>query len=269
MSAVRPGKGTALITGASAGLGEAFACALARQGYDLILVARREARLKALANQLAEACDVRTTVHAADLGSPDGLESTRERLRACENLTLLVNNAGLGASGRYWELDPERERLQCDLNTTALAQLSHAALVAMVPRRRGALILVSSLAGFTPAPYTATYSATKAFVNSFAYSLREELRGTGVRLQLLCPGFTRTEFQEAAGVETDRLPAFAWLSAEQVVETSLADLRRRQFLSIPGRRYRAASVAMRLLPDGVAARIGARITRSTVARGKS
>lgn len=269
MRASRLTKGTALVTGASAGLGEAFACALAREGYDLILVARREARLKALADQLSEACDVRVAVHAADLGTPAGLSSTGDRVADCDDLTLLVNNAGLGASGRYWELDAERERLQCDLNTTALAQLSHTALRVMVPRRRGALILVSSLAGFTPAPFTATYAATKAFVNSFAYSLREELRGTGIRLQLLCPGFTRTEFQESAGVDTERLPAFAWMSAEEVVATSLTDLRRRQFLSIPGRRYRAASVAMRVLPDGLAARIGALITRSTVARGKS
>ena len=257
------------MTGASAGLGEAYCGALAREGYDLILVARREGRLRALADQLSEACGIRATVHAADLGSREGLSSTCDQLSACENLTLVVNNAGLGASGRYWELDPERERLQCDLNATALAQLSHSALRVMVPRRRGSLILVSSLAGFTPAPFTATYSATKAFVNSFAYSLREELRGTGVRLQLLCPGFTRTEFQDAAGVETDKLPAFAWMSAPEVVATSLADLRRRQFLSIPGRRYRVASVAMRLLPDGLAAKIGARITRHTVARGKS
>jgi len=217
----------AIVTGASAGIGAAFAERLARDAYDLVLVARRRDRLDALAERLVRAHERRVEVLVADLGSADGVRAGEARIAAEPSLELVVHNAGFGTSG--------------------------------------AIVNVSSLAGCQPAPFNATYAATKAFVNSFTQAVSEELRGTGVRLQLLCPGLTRTEFQEVAGVRTDDLPGFAWMSAEAVVEISLEALRRGELLVIPGGGNKVLGALFRVMPSSVARRLGGALLRRNLA----
>jgi short-subunit dehydrogenase len=254
----------AIVTGASAGIGEAFAERLARDAYDLVLVARRRDRLDDIAERLARKHGRNVDVLPADLGSPNGVRAVEARIEAEPALELLVNNAGFGTSGPFAELDRDVEEEEVGLNVAALLRLTHAAVVAMQGRGHGTIVNVSSLAGFQPGPFSATYAATKAFVNSFTQAVSEELRGSGVRLQLLCPGFTRTEFQEVAGVRTDDIPAFAWMSAEAVVEASLEGLRKGELLVIPGAGNKVMGAVLRTLPSSVARRLGGTLLRRTL-----
>jgi short-subunit dehydrogenase len=244
----------ALVTGASAGIGRAYAERLAREAYDLILVARRRERLEELAGRLGPAHGRQVDVLAADLTESDGLAAVEERIAKEPTLDLLVNNAGFGTAGDFVGLDPDGEERQIRLNVVALVRLTQAALRAFTSRGHGSIVNVSSLAGFQPAPYNATYGGTKAFVNSFTQAVSEELRGSAVRLQLLCPGFTRTEFQEVAGVPTEGIPDFAWMSAESVVNESLAALKRGDLLCIPGRANRVMGSFLRVMPEAVVRR---------------
>jgi hypothetical protein len=244
----------ALITGASTGIGRVFAERLARDQYDLVVVARDAERLAAVAKQLVESRGVHVDVFPADLTRAEDLRRVEARLEE-EVLDLLVNNAGFGSFGRFAELDREREEQEIRLNVVALLRLTHAALPGMLRRGRGAVVNVSSLAGEAPAPYNATYGATKAFVTSFSQALHEEVRGSGVRVQALLPGFTRTEFQERAGIDTSSVPAFAWMEAEAVVEASLAALESGEALCIPGVGNRVLSGVERLLPRAVLRRV--------------
>jgi hypothetical protein len=255
----------AVVTGASAGIGQAFAERLAREAWDLLLVARRRERLDELAEKLREAHERRVDVLAVDLTAPEGLHAVEQRIAAEPTLELLVNNAGFGTSGAFAELDRDAEEQELRLNVLALVRLTHAALEGFRERGHGTVLNVSSLAGFQPAPFNATYAATKAFVNSFTQALHEELRGTGVRMQLLCPGFTRTEFQEVAGVRTDEVPGFAWMEAEAVVEASLEGLRRGELVVIPGTGNKVMGAVLRALPSAAARRLGAAILRRSLA----
>ncbi len=248
------GSRRALVTGASAGIGEAFARALAAERYDLVLVARRRERLETLAKELAERHHVAATVEAVDLAEEAELAGLAERV-AADPPDLLVNNAGFGSMGRFAELDVERELEQIRLNVLALVRLTRAALPGMLERGRGSVVNVSSLAGESAGPFSATYAATKAYVTSFSESLHEELRGTGVCVQALLPGFTRTEFQEVAGVDPGIVPAFAWMSPAQVVAASLAALRRGDAICIPGLGNRLLGGLTGLAPRGLARRI--------------
>ena len=244
----------ALVTGASAGIGLAFAEHLAADGHDLILVARRRDRLDSLAKTLGQKHGVAIEVLAADLIDSAELREVEARAAAAPGLDLLVNNAGFGTSGPFVESEPEAEAREIQLNVLALSALTRAALPPMVERGSGAVINVSSLAGFGPGPYNATYSATKAFVTSFSEALAEEVRGSGVVVQALCPGFTRTEFQDVAGVEVSDLPSFAWMEADSVVDASLAALRSGDVLCVPGLGNQAAAWAVRGLPRRLVAR---------------
>ncbi|RIL05114.1 MAG: short-chain dehydrogenase [Proteobacteria bacterium] len=256
----------ALVTGASAGIGAAFAERLARDAYDLVLVARRRERLDELAERLARTHGRRVDVLVADLTTSEGVRAVEARIAAEPTLELLVNNAGFGTSGAFADLDCDGEEEEVRLNVLALLRLTHAALAAMKARGHGSVINVSSLAGFQPGPYNATYSATKAFVNAFTQAVSEELRGTGVRLQLLCPGFTRTEFQDVAGVRTEGIPDFAWMSAEAVVEASLAGLRSGDLLVIPGGGNKVLGALLRSVPSAVARRVGGVVLRRTLGK---
>jgi len=244
----------ALVTGASAGIGEAFARALAARGHDLTLVARRGDRLEALAKDLALRHGISAQVEAADLTEEGELATLAEQV-AADPPELLVNNAGFGSVGRFAELDVGRELEQIRLNVVALVRLTRAALPGMLARGRGAVVNVSSLAGEAPGPFTATYAATKAFVTSFSGSLHEELRGTGVVVQALLPGFTRTEFQEVAGVDPGRVPFFAWMRPERVVRASLAALERGDAVCVPGAGNRLLGGLGGLAPRAVARRV--------------
>ena len=262
MSGAATAKPVALITGASTGIGAAYARTLAREGYDLVLVARDEARLEAVAVPLRERHDSAVECLRADLSRKKGVASVASRISEGAAIDLLINNAGRGSFGRFWTLDAGEEAAQTHLNATAVQRLSHAALGRFVPRRRGAIIFVSSLSGLQPSPYSATYAATKAYVNAFAESLREELRGTGVRIQLLCPGFTRTEFQDRAAVPKELVPRIAWTGVDVVVQDSLHALARDQFRCVPGAFSRGLGGLMRIAPRALTARVMGWVTRS-------
>jgi hypothetical protein len=228
------GRPLAAVTGASSGIGEAFATRLAHDQHDLIVVARSRERLAELAERLHRAHHVDVEVLAADLTERSGLERLERRLAGEDRLELLVNNAGFGTVGAFAKAEVEHEEEEIRLNVLALVRLTRAALPGMIARKRGTIINVSSMAAFQPGPYMATYGATKAFVNSFTEGVAEELRGTGVKIQALCPGFTRTEFQERANVNTSSIPSFAWMTAEAVVDSSLRNLRWGEVVCVPG-----------------------------------
>jgi uncharacterized protein len=252
----------ALVTGASTGIGAAFAERLAREGYDLVIVARDRERLETRAREIRARCAVQVEVLPADLTEPAELHIV-EAVVADAHLDLLVNNAGCGTMGSFAELDPEREEAEIRLNVVALVRLTRAALPSMVQRNTGAIINVSSLAALQPAPFNATYGATKAFVNSFTESIHEELRGTAVRVQALCPGFTRTEFQERAGVDVSRVPQVAWMAPEAVVEASLAGLRRGEVVCVPGLGNRLLSMFVGAVPRALSRRVAGALVRSS------
>jgi hypothetical protein len=251
----------AVVTGASTGLGRCFAERLARQQYDLVLVARDAERLEALAARLASERPISARALPADLTEPKGLALVERELRG-QTPDLLVNNAGFGTVGRFAELDLDGEEREVRLNVLALVRLTHTVLGPMVERGNGAVINVSSLAGEAPSPYTATYAATKAFVTSFTEALSEELRGSGVRVQALLPGFTRTEFQERAGIDTSAIPGLAWMEPEAVVDASLAALEKGQVTCIPGVANRMLAPLQRMLPRALVRRVlGAALER--------
>lgn len=237
----------ALVTGASAGIGEAFAERLAADGYDLLLVARAQDRLDAIAERLEQKHGVSARVLAADLTDHEQRAEVESALREATP-DLLVNNAGFGTVGRFAESDAAAEEREVMLNVVALSQLTRAVLPGMIARRSGSVINVSSMAAFQAAPYNATYAATKAFVNSFTESLAEELADTGIVVQALCPGFTRTEFQERAGINVTGIPDMAWMSAADVVDASLAGLARGELVCIPGFSNRALTTLTAFLP---------------------
>jgi short-subunit dehydrogenase len=250
------------VTGASSGIGEAFAERLARDGYDLVVVARSRDALEALARRLREKRGVEVEVLVADLTRADDVAAVESRIAAEPGLDLVVNNAGVGSSGPFAESDPAREQEQVQLNVLALVRLTRAALDSMVPRGQGSIVNVSSLAAMAPLPYSATYGATKAFVNSFTEALAEELRGSGVRVQALCPGFIRTNFQKRAGVDPGTVPDFAWMTPDAVADASLAALGRGQVVCVPGAGYRALSLLTGALPRRLVGRaIGAAQSR--------
>jgi len=258
---------TALVTGASSGIGLAFAQRLAKDGYRLILVARRADRLEALAKEFGEKFGAGFEVFPADLIRPEELLAVEERIAGEPALELVVNNAGFGTAGAFADLDPDAEESEIRLNVLAVVRLARAALPGMIERGRGAIINVSSMAGFNASPYMATYAATKAFVNSFTEGLHEELAGTGVKVQALCPGFTRTEFQDVARVEPD-LPGFAWQEPDAVVDASLAALERGTLVVVPGLGNQAMAAVSGALPRSWVRRVvGASMRRTLRPKG--
>jgi short-subunit dehydrogenase len=252
---------TALVTGATSGIGAAFTHALARDGYDLVLVARDEGRLRAAAADLGERHGVATEVLAADLTDREASRAVEERLADAERpVDLLVNNAGMGLRGTFWETDLADQERMLALNCTAVLRLTHAALGAMVPRGRGGVITVSSVAGFTPGARGA-YSATKAWATVLTESLSTELAGTGVHASVVAPGFVHTEFHQRAGLDMSRMPGRMWLDADDVVATALREHRAGKVVSVPGARYKAIVVASRLVPRSAARRVTAIVRR--------
>lgn len=251
--------GTALVTGASSGIGRAFAEALAARRDDVVLVARDTARLDQLASQLKGAHGTNAEVLSADLTADDGVATVEERLRA--GVDLLVNNAGFGTFGKFAELPLATELREIQLNVVALVRLCRAALPGMIERRAGGIINVSSVAGHQPTPYNATYGATKAFVTSFTHSLHEEARGTGVRVTVLCPGFTKTEFQERAGFDSTAVPEFLWQTPPEVVAAALRANDRNRAECVPGLLNRVSATVSGAMPAGVSRRLAGAVVR--------
>lgn len=245
---------TALITGASAGLGLEFAWQLATARHDVVLVARDVERLERLATQLNAAAGVRAEVLPADLTDRDDLERVAERLRATERpVGLLVNNAGIGTNSRFLRTDVADEEVALDLMVRAVLVLSHAAARSMVERGRGAILNVSSMAALLA---SGPYSAHKAWVRTFTEGLAVELRGTGVTATVLQPGFVHTEFHERGQIDMSALPEVAWLNADDVVAAALADVRRGLVISTPSLRYRLAAGLVRTMPRAAVRALG-------------
>ncbi len=250
----------ALVTGASSGIGRAIAIKLADEGAALVLVARDTDRLEALADELRTGCGVEVEVLAADLTDRADLSRVEARLIAAPPIDALVNNAGLGTYGEFRTLDPDGEVREIELNVTALVRLTRAVVPAMVERGRGWILNVSSMASLQPTPLNATYGATKAFVTSFSESLHEELRMSGVKVTAVLPGFTRTEFQERAGLgDTGGVPEFMWQSAEDCAAEAVAALAAGRPLVVPGSLNKVAAVLSGVAPRGVKRRVVGRM----------
>ncbi len=256
----------ALVTGASAGIGLCFAERLAEQGHDLILVARRRDRLEDLARRLGADCGADVEVQPADLTDPAELRKIEDRIIAEPRLSLLVNNAGFGTVGRFQDVEPDRIESEIRLNVLALARLARAAVGPMVERGAGAIINVSSGAGFQPGPWFANYSATKAFVTSLSEAMAGELEGTGVRVQALCPGPVSTEFAEVAGTDEGSLPDMLVQTPEQVVDASLTALEKDQVVCATSTFVGVSAALTSLLPRGISRRLGLALARRTFDR---
>jgi short-subunit dehydrogenase len=245
---------TALITGATSGIGAAFASRLARDGRDLVLVARDGARLEEAAGRHRER-GLSVQVLVADLTTAEGRDRVAARLTdPAAPVDLLVNNAGASQRRPFLEADPAALLGQHDLNVTAVLQLTRAALPGMVQRGRGAVVNVSSMLGFVTGS-SSTYTAEKAWVTVFTEGVATTLAGTGVRALALCPGFVRTEFHDRAGLDMGGRTGPMWLDAERVVEDCLADLARGKVVSVPSPQYKVFATLIDLLPRPVLRRL--------------
>jgi len=257
---------TTLITGASSGIGEAFARRLAARGHNLLLVARSEEKLAALCNELGRSASIRAQFVAIDLSAPEACAHLfGEAQKRDLEIDFLINNAGFGSMGDFATLDLERELNIIDLNLGALVELSHRFLRPMRERKRGAIINVASTAGFQPVPFMATYAATKAFVLSFSEALWEENRPHGIQVMALCPGVTDTNFFEASRM--DRPPARVSQTPEQVVDTALRALKRGKGSVISGWTNLLMTESERVLPRSVVLRTIGAVMRSHTEKG--
>ena len=239
---------TALITGASSGIGAAFARALAGPGCRLVLVARRADRLQTLASEL-EQRGTQVETLTADLASEQGIQAVVEKISSEPHLDLLINNAGFGIHGPFASEPVEVQAAMLRVHDEAPMRLSHAALQGMLARRHGAIINVSSVSAYLSSADSVVYAATKSFLATFSVALHKGLRRTGVRIQALCPGFTHTEFHEPSDImdmDVHRIPAILWMDANRVVAVSLKALERDQAVVIPGSIYKLAVFFARL-----------------------
>lgn len=249
-----------LITGASSGIGEAFARKLAARSENLVLVARSEDKLANLCNELGRAHDIAAQYVALDLTASEAPQKLfDETVQRGLSVETLINNAGFGSMGEFASLELERELRMIDLNVKALVALTYLYLAPMRERRRGAIINVASTAGFQPIPFMTTYAATKAFVLSFSDALWEENRPYGIRVMALCPGVTETNFFEAAKIE--RPPMRGTQTPEQVVETALRALERGKGHVISGWANYFITESERLVPRSMIARMVGRALR--------
>lgn len=254
----------ALVTGASDGIGAGFARALAARRVELVVAARRSARL----HELAVALPVDVEVLPVDLAGNAGRATVVERLRATERpVDLLVNAAGFGAYGRVQDLPPARHEELVEVNVHAVVALTQAALPGMLARGSGGVINVGSLAGFSPGPYGAVYGASKAFVGSFTQAVHEELRDAPVHVMLLAPGITDSGFQAAAGIPPEALPAVVRMEVEPVVRQALAAFARRRAVCVPGTLNQLAAVGSQLAPAALTRRVSAMVHRRYTRRG--
>ena len=252
MTVARVSGRMALVTGASAGIGRTFAERLAARGYGLVLVARDGARLAELGEALRSHHGVGVEVLPADLTRDDDVARVAERLRATPTIDVLVNNAGFGTSGPIASTDPVMQEQMLRLHVLAVHALTQAAIPGMVGRRRGAMIVVSSLASFIASGGNANYCATKAWQRTYAEALAAEVTPHGVVAQALCPGFTRSEFHARVGSDPRRIPDWLWLDAERVVGDSLDAMERGgPVVVIPAMRYKVIAFLLRHAPRGL------------------
>lgn len=227
-------KGTALITGASSGIGAIYADRLARQGYDLILVARSADKLERVAATLRESTGREVETIVADLGATADLRRIEARVTNDRSITLLVNNAGIGSTARALDADVDAMSAMVSLNVEALMRLSYAAVPAFVARGRGTIVNIASIVAVAPELLNGAYGGTKAFVLAFSQSLRHELEGTGVKVQVVLPGATATDFWDVAGTPVAHLPGEIVMRAEDMVDAALTALAADEFATVPG-----------------------------------
>jgi short-subunit dehydrogenase len=252
----------ALVTGASSGIGEQFAYALAKEGRNLVLVARREDRLTSVAETARKLGAGDIKIIAADLSKRSAAVQLASRLELEQwEVDLLINNAGFGSRGRFTQLPLERELSEIELNVGAVVAMTRVFGAAMVQRGSGIIINVASIAGFQPVPFMATYAASKSFVVSFSLAIAGELTGTGVTVTALCPGPVPTEFQSIAGIENLRIPPIGVVDAKTVAEQGLTAARRGKSLVVCGKLNSFMSGAARLFPRRLVARIAGSIYR--------
>jgi uncharacterized protein len=246
----------ALITGASSGIGSVFARKLAARGHDLVLVARRREPMEALARELSGSA---VNVVIADLSTDAGIDGVAERILGLRSLDVLVNNAGFGLKGRFWETPVTDQQGMQRVHIDATLRLTHAALQGMVQRNRGAVINVSSVAAYARSQANVGYCASKGWINDFTEGLYLELQGIGsqVKVQALCPGFTYSEFHDTMGVDRNRIPKRLWMKADEVVEASLEGLARNRLFVVPGWPYKLTTVVMPRIPTWMRLRLEA------------
>lgn len=250
----------AVITGASSGIGAMFARKLAGRGYDLLLIARREDRLKSLAAELADTYHISADVLAADLATDAGRGAAAARIGSAPNLALLVNNAGFGTMGYFAEAELDGQLRMHQLHVVATAHLTHAALKKLVARGEGGVINVSSVAGFATTAGSASYCSTKGWMNHFTSAVHAELRArkSPVRIQALCPGFTLSEFHDTLGMDRSPIAPSLWMTADFVVSESLRGFDEGKLYVIPGWRYKLLVAFLRAMPESVVRRASAR-----------
>jgi len=240
---------TALVTGATSGIGHAFCRELAERGNNLVLVARHRARLENVSDELRARHSVNVEILAADLSKRTQLRRVADRVADRERpIDLLVNNAGFTTSRSLLKGDLADEEAMLDVLCRAVLVLSHAGALSMRERGRGHIINVSSVAGFVP---TSTYGASKAWVTAFTETLAHELEGSGVSATALCPGFTRTEFHERANLDMSGTPKAMWLEADWLVRDCLDDVRAGKVVSIPGVQYKVIAGVAQLVPHSL------------------
>lgn len=257
MSSERP---RALVTGASSGLGVCFAKQLAAAGHDLVLVARSAEPMERLGDEVADTHGVRAEVLPADLADRGQLVTVVERI-AVGDVDTVVNNAGFGFYGPVVGHRLEQELGMVDVDVAAVVALSLAAVGVMVPRGAGSLLNVASVAAFAATPESATYSAAKGFVLMYSEALHDEVSASGVKVSVLCPGFTRTSFQVNAGIDGKGLPAFAWADPDDVVRQGLAALARNQAVCVPGVLNKVTAAAPRFTPRPLLRRISRQVMK--------
>lgn len=245
----------ALVTGASSGIGRAIATELATRGIDLVVVARDEARLKSLADDLSTAHGVDVEVLPADLTLPADRARVEQRVADQPTVDCLVNNAGLGTYGDLAGSTADAEQRQVEVNVTALLRLTTIASQTFQARRHGAILNVSSVAGFQPNPHHATYGATKAFVTSLTEAVHEELAPFGVHVTSLCPGYTHTEFHERADWDAGGTPSFIWSQATDVARAGVDGLLANKGIVVPGAHWKGLAAISQVSPTVVSRKI--------------
>jgi short-subunit dehydrogenase len=243
----------ALVTGATAGIGNAYARALAKSGYDLVLVARDTTRLEKLAADLSAKHRVGIDVIGADLSTVDGVQNVANALTdTAKPVDLLINNAGSSLAGWFGTTDITHEDHQLDLMVRAPMHLTDAAIKTMAGRGHGKIINVASVAAFTP---RGTYSAHKMWIVNLSRWANQQYADAGVTVMAVCPGFTHTEFHQRMGARTDSIPRWMWLNADNVVKSSLKDLEKGKSVSIPSIRYKVLATLAQYVPSSLVARI--------------
>ena len=250
---------TALITGATAGIGASYANLLAKEGFDLILGARDLPRLNKVAKELSKRFGVKTQCIKADLTKPSQLAKVEKRVADLKKpIDVLVNNAGFGIKDSFTVSNLDKEQELLDVLVTAPMRLTHAVLPVMVKRNTGIIVNVSSVASFIAG---GTYSASKSYLTVFSESLHTELRGTNVKISALCPGFTRTEFHARGRMKMTALPKFMWLNSDELVSKSWKYAKANRVICIPGWQYKILSAIARNAPRPIVRKVGMNVRK--------